>query len=76
MEARVNAYKEVIAVVYHSPSASDGDFIRFLEDIVDFLVVKGQCILVGDFNLYLMTESFYAKKTKNRNVMFRYETMD
>jgi len=35
---------KVIAVVYYSPSASDGDFIRFLEDIVDILVMKGLCI--------------------------------
>lgn len=49
-------------MVYHSPSASDGDFIRFLEDVVDLLIVKGQCIMIGDFNIDLMTDSFYAKK--------------
>lgn len=48
----------MIAVVYHSPSASDGDFIRFLEDIVELLAKKGQCIIIGDFNIDLMSESF------------------
>lgn len=52
----------VIAVVYHSPSASDGEFIRFLEDIVELLETKGQCIMIGDFNIDLKSESFYAKK--------------
>jgi len=53
---------KVIAVVYHSLSASDGDFICFLEDIVDILVMKGQCVLIEDFNINLMKNSFYAKK--------------
>ncbi|XP_015438094.1 PREDICTED: uncharacterized protein LOC107193204, partial [Dufourea novaeangliae] len=64
VKARSNAYKGVIAVVYHSPSASDGDFIRWLEDIVDLLVIKEQCIMIGDVNIDLMTDSFYTKKLK------------
>lgn len=52
----------VIAVVYHSPSTSDGEFIRFLEDIVELLETKGQCIMMGDFNIDLKSETFYAKK--------------
>lgn len=62
VEMRDNIYKGVIIVVYHSPSASDGDFLRFLEDVVDLLVAKGQCIMIGDFNIDLMTDIFYAKK--------------
>lgn len=62
VEVKDSMFKGTIAVVYHSPSASDGDFIRFLEDIVDLLVVKGQCIMVGDFNIDLMKDSFDAKK--------------
>lgn len=56
--------KCVIAIIYLSPSASDGEFIKFLEDIVDLLVTKGQCIVIGDFNTDLMTDTFYAKKLK------------
>lgn len=52
----------MIIVVYHSSSASDGDFLRFLEGVVDLLAAKGQCIILGDFNIDLMTEMFYAKK--------------
>jgi len=62
VEMRDNIYKGVIIVVYHSPSASDGDFLRFLEDVVDLLVARGQCIMLGDFNIDLMTDMFYAKK--------------
>lgn len=36
----VNVYKDMIAVMYHSPKASDDDFIRFMKDIVDLLVMK------------------------------------
>lgn len=39
----VNAYKGAIAVVYHSPSASDCEFIQFIKDIVESLVTKGHC---------------------------------
>ncbi|KAL6265887.1 hypothetical protein P5V15_002719 [Pogonomyrmex californicus] len=62
---RDNIYKGVIIVVYHSPSTSDGDFIKFLEDIVDLLVTKGQYIMLGDFNIDLMTDMFYVKKLIN-----------
>lgn len=44
VKMRVNVYKGVIIGVYHSPSASDGDFLRFLEDVVDLLVAKGQAL--------------------------------
>jgi len=38
---RKKFYKDgVIAVIYHSPSASHDKFVRFLEDIVEELVVK------------------------------------
>lgn len=29
---------------------------------MDLLVIKGQCIMIGDFNIDLMKDSFYAKK--------------
>jgi hypothetical protein len=65
VEIRDNIYKGVIVVVYHSPSASDSDFLRFIEDVVNLLVTKGQCIMLGDFNIDLMVDMFYAKKLVN-----------
>lgn len=72
---RDNGYKGTIAVVYHSPSASDGDFIRFMNNIMDVLVVKGQCIVIRDFDMDLMKDSFYKKKVNNRNDICRYEAI-
>jgi len=49
-------------VIYHSPSASHEDFMRFLEDIVEDLIIMKECMIIGDFNIDLMMDSFYAKK--------------
>lgn len=38
-------------VIYHLPSAFDRDFVDFMEDIVEELIVKGECIVVRDFNI-------------------------
>jgi len=62
VEVKEKLYKGVIMVIYHSPSASHGDFMRFLEDTVEELIIKGECMVIGDFNLDLMMDSFYAKK--------------
>lgn len=62
IEMRENLYKGMIAVVYHSPSASNGDFVRFLEDTVEDLIIKYDCIVIGDFNIDIMVDSFYTKK--------------
>jgi len=62
VEVRDKLYKGVIMVIYHSPSASHGNFLRFFEDIVEELIIKGECIVIGDFNIDLMTDSFYANK--------------
>ncbi|XP_011699463.1 PREDICTED: uncharacterized protein LOC105456838, partial [Wasmannia auropunctata] len=62
VEINDSMYKGVVIVIYHSPSAADGDFIRFLVDTVDHLVAKGQCMLLGDFNIDLLADTFYARK--------------
>jgi exonuclease III len=62
VEMKDKLYKGVIMVIYHSPSASHGDFMRFFEDIIEELIIKGECMIIGDFNIDLMTDSFYAKK--------------
>lgn len=51
-----------LVLIYISPSAADGDFIRFIEDIVESIITKDECIVLGDFNIDIMTDSFYAKK--------------
>jgi len=68
IEIRESRFKGVVMGVYHSPSASDNEFIRFLMEIVDRLIVKGQCMLMGDFNTDLMADLFYAKKLRTEMV--------
>lgn len=57
--------KCVIVVVYHSPSASDSEFIKFMEEVVEELTIKGTCVVIGDFNIDLSTDLFYANKLKS-----------
>jgi len=49
-------------MVYHSPSASDPDFISFLVDMEEGLIIKRECIIIGDFNIDFMVNFFYSKK--------------
>lgn len=73
IEIKEKMYKDTIMVVYHSPSASHADFVSFLEDIVEKLTIKRDCMILGDFNIDFMIDSFYTKKLQN--LMSRYETV-
>jgi len=53
-------------VIYHSPSVSHGDFMRFLEDTVEELTIKEECMVIGDFNLDLMMDSFSSRRNCKR----------
>lgn len=55
-------FNEVLMVIYRSPRASCGEFIRFLEEIVEELTVKEECIILGDFNIDCLTDSYYTNK--------------
>lgn len=68
-----NLYKGVIKV-YHSPSSSHSNFVKFLEDIVKKLIIKRNCMKMGDFNIDFMIDLFYTRKLQS-NVKFRYETI-
>ncbi|XP_020296752.1 uncharacterized protein LOC109861488, partial [Pseudomyrmex gracilis] len=56
--------KSTVMVVYHSPSASDTDFINFLIDVVEDLITKSECIVIGDFNIDFTINSYYKKRLK------------
>lgn len=64
IQMRDPIYKGIVMIIYHSPSASDGDFLKFLEDLAELYTMKGECIIVGDFNIDLMKDSFYARKLR------------
>lgn len=68
IDVKENFYKGALMIVYHSPSASDGDFLRFLEEIAEDLVIKGECMIIGDFNIDFKIDSFYTNKL--RTIMF------
>lgn len=63
-----NWYRGAIAVVYHSPSAPEGVFIKFVEDIVEEVIMKGDCIVIGDFNIDLSRDTFYSN-TLRKNML-------
>ncbi|KAM0734156.1 hypothetical protein ACS0PU_012521 [Formica fusca] len=62
IEVKEKLYRGIIMVIYHSPSASHGDFVRFLEDIIEELIIRGECMIIGDFNIDIMLDSFYTRK--------------
>jgi len=66
IEVKEKWYKGVIMVVYHSPGASDADFIGFLVDIVEDFIIKRECIVVGDFNIDFMVNPFYTIRSYKR----------
>lgn len=55
-------YKDSIAVVYHSPSASDAEFVQFIIELGEELNIMGECIITGDFNIDMRSGGFYAQK--------------
>ena len=49
-------------VAYHSPSASDAKFFRRIENVSEALTIKGDCLIIGDFNIDVTVDRFYKKK--------------
>ncbi|XP_036144770.1 uncharacterized protein LOC118646290 [Monomorium pharaonis] len=62
IKVKEKLFKGVLMVIYHSPSASHGEFIGFLEKIIEELTIKEKCIILGDFNIDCMTDSYYTNK--------------
>lgn len=58
IEIKLEIYKGIIMVMYHSPSASHGEFIKFLEEIVEELMIKNEYMIIRDFNIDCMADSF------------------
>ncbi|KYQ47492.1 hypothetical protein ALC60_13471 [Trachymyrmex zeteki] len=65
IEVKEKLHKGVIMVVYHLPSASHDDFITFMEDIVEELIIE-KYIVLGDLNIdFMIEDSFYTKKLQS-----------
>ncbi|XP_057335423.1 uncharacterized protein LOC130676322 [Microplitis mediator] len=52
----------IVSNVYHSPSQSNGQFIKRLREEAENLIEKGQVIVVGDFNIDVSKKTQYSKK--------------
>lgn len=56
----------IIGVLYHSPSGSHADFLNYFEELMeDIIATNSKIIILGDFNIDLLTESTYSNKINN-----------
>jgi len=39
-------------IIYHSRNASRGEIVKFWDNIVEELIVKRKCMIIGDFRFY------------------------
>lgn len=62
IEISIEREKYFVYSLYHSPSASHAEFIDRLDDFFENIQLNGVLILIGDFNIDLATNSFYADK--------------
>lgn len=63
VKIQLNKTSYVLCNIYHSPSSSDAQFISFLEEKFEELLLQNcAIIIVGDFNIDLKTVSTYSKK--------------
>lgn len=65
---KINTYNcsIIICVVYHSPNSSHADFLNYFEELMEDIVNhNAKVIIVGDFNIDLLTEYTYSNKIKN-----------
>jgi Reverse transcriptase (RNA-dependent DNA polymerase)/Endonuclease-reverse transcriptase len=55
-----------LKVLYHSPSASHSDFLKYFNEWIDELVDhKSRTIILGDFNIDISKSSYYSNKLKS-----------
>lgn len=55
-------YTGAVVAIYHSPSASDADFVECMVELSEELNTKGEFVILGDFNIDMKAATFYAKK--------------
>lgn len=58
-------YKGIIMLIYHSPTSSDVQFLNCMKEKCNDDMLKGNVIIMGDFNIDMSKESFYQKKLIN-----------
>ena len=59
------SYKGSVMVVYHSPNSEDKEFIDFIEHTAEDLAIKGNTIIMGDFNINMNRVNSTSLKLKS-----------
>lgn len=62
IEITIERQKYYIYSLYHSPGASDAKFLEDLDELFENIKLDGIFILLGDFNIDLASNAFYANK--------------
>ncbi|KAJ8980533.1 hypothetical protein NQ317_008330 [Molorchus minor] len=66
----------LIGCIYRSPSGSEAAFLDYFESICDSIFATNmKCVLVGDFNIDLLIDSFYACKIKKLFLQYGIEQL-
>lgn len=52
----------IVCTLYHSPNASDAEFIDIIKELGEHLIEFNKVIIVGDFNIDISKNDYYAKK--------------
>lgn len=65
IEVNIQKQKYYIYSLYHSPSASTSKFLEKLDELLENIGQDAVFIILGDFNIDLQSDSFYANKLIN-----------
>lgn len=48
IEVKKKLYRGIIIVIYRSPYTSHGEFVRFMEDIIEVLIIRREWMVIED----------------------------
>lgn len=66
MQMFIKDWSILIFNVYHSPSASNMEFLERIDRLLDdFSTANGVLIIIGDFNINIARNTYYSEKLKN-----------
>ncbi|CAD6229613.1 GSCOCG00012116001-RA-CDS, partial [Cotesia congregata] len=65
--------KTNICNIYRSPSGNISEFCKSIIELAEDLLVIGKTIILGDFNIDVLSNKFYAKKLLNKMKILGFE---
>ena len=57
--------KGIVMVVYHSPNSSDSNFLDYLENTCNDVILRLNVIIMGDFNIDLKIDNYIQRRLIN-----------